>query len=104
MTCLVRNQYTLTSFRPEHLASMAKLRFEEYGGRVAEHRRALERLLCRNPAGTGEGSLAVSSRRFGGWDALNAALPLAFKNEPEAKSSSLDAQGRPLMKYTSLRE
>jgi hypothetical protein len=66
---------------------MAKLRFEEYGGHMAEHPKMLERLLWRNPAGTGEASLAVSSRRFAGWDAPNAALPLAFKNEPEAKSS-----------------
>jgi hypothetical protein len=37
---------------------MAKLRFEEYGGHMAEHPKMLEGLLCRNPAGTGEASLA----------------------------------------------
>jgi hypothetical protein len=77
----MRNQYTFASFRLEHLASMAKLRFEEYGGQVAEHRRMLEWLMCRNPNGTGEASLAFLPDGSLAGMALNAAVPLAFKTE-----------------------
>jgi hypothetical protein len=74
-------QYTFARFHPEHLATMAKLRFEEYGGAVAEHQKWLEWLMCRNPAGTGEASLAFLPDGSLVGMALNAALPIAFKNE-----------------------
>jgi hypothetical protein len=73
--------YTFCNFRPEHLTGMALLRFDEYGGQVAEHQEWLEWLMCRNPAGTGEASLAFLSDGSLVGMAVNAALPMAFKNE-----------------------
>jgi hypothetical protein len=77
----MRPEYTLRSFRPEHLAGMAKLRYEEYGGQLAEHQRELEWLMCGNPAGTGEASLAFLPDGSLVGMVLNAALPMAFRNE-----------------------
>jgi hypothetical protein len=73
--------YTFSSFRPEHLSSMAKLRLDEYGGQAAEHHKWLEWLMCRNPAGTGEASLAFLSDGSLVGMSVNAALPMVFKNE-----------------------
>src|SRR5216683_1566896 len=74
-------QYTFRSFRPEHLTSMAKLRFDEYGGQATDHYEWLEWLMCRNPAGTGEASLAFLPDGSLVAMSLNAALPMAFKHE-----------------------
>jgi hypothetical protein len=74
-------QYTFCSFRPEHLTSMAKLRFDEYGGQVAEHHKWFDWLMCRNPAGTGEASLAFLPDGSLVGMSVNAALPMVFKNE-----------------------
>ena len=60
---------------------MAKLRFDEYGGQAAEHQKWLEWLMCRNPAGTGEASLAFLPDGSLVAMSLNAALPMTFKNE-----------------------
>jgi hypothetical protein len=60
---------------------MAKLRFDEYGGEAAEHQKWLEWLMCRNPAGIGEASLAFLPDGSLVGMSLNAALPMAFKNE-----------------------
>src|SRR5713101_2735910 len=74
-------QYTFRSFCREHLTSMANLRFNEYGGQAAEHYEWLEWLMCRNPAGTGEASLAFLSDGSLVGMSVNAALPMMFKNE-----------------------
>jgi hypothetical protein len=60
---------------------MAKLRFDEYGGQAAEHQRWLEWLMCRNPAGTGEASLAFLPDGSLVGMSVNAALPMAYENE-----------------------
>jgi len=60
---------------------MAKLRCDEYGGQVAEHRGMLEWLMCRNPAGAGEASLAFLPDGSLVGMAVNAALPMAFEGE-----------------------
>jgi hypothetical protein len=75
------HRYTFASFHPEHLPSMAKLRLDEYGGQVAEHQKWLEWLMCRNPAGIGEASLAFLPDGSLVGMSLNAALPIAFRNE-----------------------
>jgi hypothetical protein len=60
---------------------MAKLRIEEYGGQVAEHRKMLEGLMCRNPACNSEASLAFLPDGWLVGMALNSASPLAFNSE-----------------------
>jgi hypothetical protein len=77
----VQSEYTFTSFHPDYLASMAKLRSDELGGPSAEHQRWLEWLMCRNPAGTGEASLALLPDGSLVGMVLNAALPMALGNE-----------------------
>jgi hypothetical protein len=89
------HSYTLCSFSPEHLGSMAKLRLEEYGGTVEEHQRELAWLMCCNSAGTGEGSLAFQPDGSLVGMVLNAAVPMAFRGNRFDARMTIGVLARP---------
>jgi hypothetical protein len=60
---------------------MAQLLCRQYGGQVADHQRELEWLMCRNPAGTGEASLAFLPDGSLVAMMLNMTLPMVFQGE-----------------------
>jgi GNAT acetyltransferase-like protein len=91
----MQTECTFAGFHPEYLTNMAKLRLQEYGGQVAEHQRELEWLMCRNPAGTGEASLAFLPDGSLVGMVLNAALPMAFRNERFNARMTINVLTRP---------